>query len=249
VLAWGNTLKAVSQTNRGKLETRINLNNFQRSDNRQDFPRINTKKGHYSLSHSQGGDYVYKDAVLNINQYGKTLAKITRDATTGYQHRCYGWFGDFIISGGSGGFLKIYNRQGKQVADLIGHTGEVWSIAVDGQRLVSGGSDQVLKVWDLSGLQQANPPTKIYPLLNVFVANNKAYVAWVKEGFFTASEGGAKYIGYHFNQGTNHEAIFISGDKVRDIFDRPDLVQKSLAGEDLSPYIQNIPFETLLIDR
>ena len=47
----------------------------------------------------------------------------------------------------------MYNKQGKKIANLIGHTGDVWSIAIDGDRLVSGGGDQRMMVWDLKNLK------------------------------------------------------------------------------------------------
>jgi len=111
---------------------------------------------------------------------------------------------------------------------------------------VSGGSDQLLKLWDLSVLKSPNPPKKIYPLLNVFVATNNEYVAWTKEGFFTASKGGAKYIGYHINQGENNAAEFVSVDKFYDTFYRPDLIAKAIKGEDLSVYAQTISIDDIL---
>jgi WD40 repeat protein len=51
----------------------------------------------------------------------------------------------YIISGGTG-FLKIYNLKGQEVANLVGHTGEVWSIGLDGDRLVSGSDDQTIGI-------------------------------------------------------------------------------------------------------
>ena len=113
------------------------------------FKRINSD----GLSHSKGGDYGSSDAVLTIETSGTS---ITKDATTGYRHNCYGWYKDFIVSGGSNGHLKIYDTKGVEVASLVGHTGEIWSIALDGDRLVSGSSDQTIKVWDLSSLKQSS---------------------------------------------------------------------------------------------
>ncbi|MCK5728799.1 MAG: caspase family protein, partial [Methylococcales bacterium] len=121
-----------------------------------------------------------------------------------------------------------------------------WSIAVDKNRLVSGSADQTLKLWDLSVLQQANPPKKIYPMLNIFVSKDNEFVAWTKEGFFNASKNGAQYIGYHINQGANKAAKFVAVDKFYDTFYRPDLIARALKGEDLSKYAQGVDIDQLL---
>jgi len=87
---------------------------------------------------------------------------------------------------------------------------------------------------------------KIYPILNIFVSKDDEYVAYTKEGFFTASKKGAKYIGYHINQGANKEARYLTVDKFYDTFYRPDLIQKALKGEDLSKYAKGIDINSLL---
>ncbi len=289
-VAWGNiSMKQINE--HAKLQKSINLKTFSIQNlksNMQHFHRISTTNGNYTLSHSKGGDYGYSSAVLNIKENGRLKAKIVKTSTDGLSHKCYGWYKDYIVSGGSGGQLRIYNKQGREIASLVGHTGTILSIAVDGDRLVSGSDDQTIKVWDLSKLRVGNgelrineeivkyiekeskwtrqeiiaradfllknniniylPPKsqKIYPTLNIFVSKNNEYVAWTKEGFFTASKGGAKYIGYHLNQGANKEARFVSVDKLYDTFYRPDLVQKALHGEDLSRYAKDINIDKIL---
>lgn len=50
------------------------------------------------------------------------------------------------------------------------------------------------------------------------------------EGFFDASPGGARYIGYHINQGRDKEVLYVKVDQLYDLFYRPDLIAKRLEG-------------------
>ncbi|MBF0473222.1 MAG: caspase family protein, partial [Nitrospirae bacterium] len=125
----------------------------------QGFKRINTNYKEYSLTHIAGGDYEAQDAVLVISKNGKEIVWITRDVSTGYGHRCYGFTKDgIIISGGSNGHLTAYNVQGKMIADFIGHTDEIWAIAIDGDTLISGSSDQTIRLWNLKDLKNLPQP-------------------------------------------------------------------------------------------
>jgi WD40 repeat protein len=224
-ITWGN-IDDCSGKNCSKFEKSINLNDFQISPLKtQNFNRISTTNGSYSLSHRAGGDYGYSDAVLDIKKGGTTLASITKSSTDGYRHRCYGWWGEYIISGGSSGQLKVYNKSGNEVASLIGHTSEVWSIAIDGDRLVSGSDDQTIMVW---GLSQIGKKEQIYPMLNLFISKDDEYIVWSKSGYFTSSVGGDKYVGYHINQGADKEARYVGSDKYFDTYYRPDIIANIL---------------------
>lgn len=203
-----------------------------------DFKVINSS----GLSHSKGGDYGDGDAILNLPN-GKS---ITRDAYTGYRHNTYGWAKELVVSGGMNGNLKAYNNDGNTVANFIGHTGEVLSIALEGDTLVSGSSDQTINIWDLSSLKKGVTNQSIYPKISLFVGTDNEWVAWTKEGFFDASPNGAKYIGYHINKGSDKEAEFVSVDKLYKSFYRPDLVQKALKGENLDSYAKDINIQEIL---
>jgi WD40 repeat protein len=260
--------------------------------------KIPTTYGNLSLHHSQGGNYGYSDAVLEIRKDGKTISKITRGATDGYLHRTYGFWRDKIVSGGANGHLKIYNLDGEEIANLVGHTGEVWSIALDGDRLVSGSDDQTVRVWSLKEVQDEgktfvdsswfnkswrdwiakNHPDlnidrksdipKLYrrlkdagdsdykkiviapaiaPQLSLLFTQNNNLVAWTPENFYTSSSGGKDLVGFHINQGSNREAVYLPASKL-EAFNRPDLVAKALRGESLEAYAKRVNINRLLSD-
>ena len=136
---------------KGPLDTIINLNHFDITSNinNTDFKKISALNGYKTLTLNKKSPNQ-----LTIKDYGKEIGKIIKDGTNGKYHNCYGWYKDYIISGGINGFLKIYNQRGEIIANLKGHTGNVLSVAFNGDRLVSGGDDQTIKIWDLSKLNK-----------------------------------------------------------------------------------------------
>ncbi len=69
------------------------------------------------------------------------------------------------------------------------------------------------------------------PQLNIFVSKDNEWIAWTSQGFYNASKGGEEYIGYHINQGSDREALFLPISSFSDKFYRPDIIQKAIAGE------------------
>jgi len=232
-IAWGNRGRRVHNLNSWSVERYIDLKTFNigRVTNSANFKRISKKRGAYSLEHKEGGVYGHSDATLDIKKNGELITSITRNATNGYRHRCYGFYKDYVVSGGANGSLEIYNLKGKRVANLIGHTGEIWSIAIDGDRLVSGSVDQTIRVWDLSFLKRASSNKKIdrvvYPILNIFVSKDNEWVVWTPSGYYNSSIDGAKYVGFHINRGVHKEAYYVSADKYPNLY-RPDIIDAVL---------------------
>ena len=68
--------------------------------------------------------------------------------------------GDRIVSGGSDGNIRIWDRQsGQELLLLQGYGGTVWSVdfSPEGDRIASGGSDGVVRVWDTFTGELLNP--------------------------------------------------------------------------------------------
>jgi len=261
---------------KGKLQKTIDLNTFMVNADPGDtlgrFQRIPTTNGSYSLSHRKGKDDPIVDTILDIKKDGKVVASIK----TSSGHTCYGFYKDYIISGDYYGKLWVYDLKGKTIARLVGHTGMISSIALDGDRLISGSDDQTIQIWNLNQLDNLKPnfvspswfgkswreyiaghyphidiqrpdnipklyyllkaendsdaekllaPPVLHPALSLFISRDNEWVAWTPSGYYDASTGGDRFVGYYINQGTNKEARFVQSDAYFDTLYRPDIIQ------------------------
>jgi WD40 repeat protein len=59
-------------------------------------------------------------------------------------------------------------------------------------------------------------------------ADRKRWVAWTPEGYFDASPGAEELIGYHLNQGPDHEGEFVSARQLWETFYQPGLIARRL---------------------
>ncbi len=189
------------------------------------YERIKTENGDYSLSHTDEGDFGRDDGTLVIKKEDEVVASITRDNTNGYGHDCYGWYNDYIISGGSNGKLLVYDKNGEEVAELLGHRDKVRSLAISSDRLISGSDDQTIKIWNL---KEIGNEYDIFPLLTLFIDKKGEWVLWSESGYYNASVGGSRYIGYHVNRGKDKEALFVKSESYFSDLYRPDVISAIL---------------------
>lgn len=61
------------------------------------------------------------------------------------------------------------------------------------------------------------------PDLTLFVGADDEWVLWTRSGYFDASPGGARRIGYRVNRGRTREALFVPADRFGDFY-RPQIV-------------------------
>ena len=145
-------------------------------------------------------------ATLEVLRDGSKRCAITRDVTTGFDHRSFSVSPDasIVVSGGANGTLTSYDAQScSKRADFIGHTGDVLAVAIspDGRRVVSGSADQTVRLWELG-------TGKL--LLTLFAARNGEWVAFTPPGYYASSAYGDAYLGLHINRGADESAGYYS---------------------------------------
>lgn len=232
-IAFGNTFRYTGANHRGPLERLFLLG-------RPGEPEIDlggkvTDESSYTRALETFGDYGLRtksgemDPVLQIFQKDRLLREIKRDTSSGTAHRCFTFTPDgrFVISGSISGLITVYSRDtGKKVRDLIGHTGEVWAVAVspDGRRLVSGSEDQTFRLWDLESGKQS---------LAVFAGSDAEWVAWVPEGYYTSSIQGDRYVGWRLDRGVGNATDYYPAAQFQQQFYQPEVVARYLQTPDL----------------
>ena len=185
------------------------------------FSRAQDKWRDWTLRTRKGGNYD-RQAILDIRQQNRTVASIERGATDGYDHRSYTFTpdGERIISGGMAGVLTAYNRDGNKLGDFVGHTGDIWAVAVssDGRLLASGSADQTVRLWDIETREN---------LLTLFHGSDDEWVAWTPTGHYTASVNGDKMVGWQINRGVDKVPDYVTAAQLPNLY-RPDVIANAI---------------------
>lgn len=245
-IAWGKTWQQSSPVVRGPLEFSLRLPDALRALGRvgvkltgqqsRQFRRASTRFGRYRLHHRRGNQWGAAQH-LDILKGNKRIATITRNAYNGYRHRAYTFTPDgrFIITAGSNGVLQIYDRSGRHIGDFVGHEGDVWAVSVsaDGRFLVSGSDDQTVRLWniktrellltlyhgDRQEARSGEPATG---------TQKSQWALWTPQGYFTASPGGDRLIGWQINRGPDRAADFVTAAQLKKHFYRPDIINETI---------------------
>ena len=179
------------------------------------------------------------DAILKIDTFSGYNLFMDTDSTRyqverngWYYHEAFGFADDgMIVSGGRGAEVRAFIHENNDylarlTTDFIGHTGKVWDLASQGDRLVTGGTDQSIKMWNLQNAQQRLK--KAYPMLSLFVSDQGEWIIWSKSGYYDSSTLGDRHVGYHVNQAEDQAALFYTSDRFLKTLYRPDVIQAIL---------------------
>jgi WD40 repeat protein len=147
--------------------------------------------------------------------------EIKQDTDSDQGIRCYTFTQDGNIVVGSQWSLKLYSNQGSFIREFTGHTGEVWAVSTDqsGRILASASSDQTIKLWNLQSGEL---------LVTLFVTHDNEWICWTPKGYYAASAGGEKYIGWQINQGLDKTAEYYPAYTFRKKFHNKELVSRTI---------------------
>jgi WD40 repeat protein len=213
-ITWGNTSHYTTDNDRGPLERTFRLPDLEFAPAPDPGSRrAQTARGPVALDRSGPASVAVKRGAETVAEL-----KLGQDYDV---VRCFTLLpGDRAAAGAMFGLYLFDTRSGKQVREFRGHTGNVWAVAPspDGRYLLSASNDQTLRVWD---------PDRDEPLLSLFVAGDD-WVAWTPEGYYAASPGGEKLMGWHVNNGPDRMASFYPAAQFRRSLYRPDVIQRLL---------------------
>ncbi len=212
-LVWGNTSRDVSTNDLGPLEQALHLS-------RLEFMPLPASTQRARI----------KNATTSLEQKGDSTVVVRRDGriqhtfklTQPYESvRCYTLLSEhLVVIGGDFGVYVYSLITGGLVRQWHGHTGAVWSVAPshDGRFLASAAGDQTLRIWS---------PDRDDPVMSLFEARGE-WIAWTPEGYYAASPGGERLMGWHINNGPDKLGSFFPAAQFRASLYRPEIIKTLL---------------------
>lgn len=119
------------------------------------------------------------------------------------------------------GDALVASKLMKLVRKFRGHTGAVTFVtpSPDGRHFISGSLDQTVRLWD---------PEQEEPLLSI-LATGSDWIAWTPQGYYAASPGGERLMGWQVNNGPQAIATYHPAAQFRQSLYRPDVIKRILA--------------------
>ena len=218
-LAYGQTMNSENFDNGGTLERVFDFANFELSD-----IDMNSDSEGYKGAFRDDGNRTLSSVDSHTLQIGDS-EKLAIDSYSNGSIHSVSFVPDHKrILVGSCFALELFEKvKGEYVnsIDYEGITDDVWGISPssDGKYVAAGSQDQTIRLWNLETGE---------PLVSLFVSPGGEWVCWTRSGYYHASPGGERYIGWHFNRGMHKLGEFFPSYVFREQFHHPELVRQTV---------------------
>lgn len=215
-IAWGNTRQTGSANGSNPLERLFDLASLEFGSIPDDrFVRAKPDSGNLSLAlNPKNAAGLFNSA--SVRQGDRTLAMLAQTAPS-ESISCFTLLSGDRAAVGTNFRLRLYEaRTGKQLRtfQVQGPVSAV-SPSPDGRYLLAALGNMTLSVLD---------PDRDEPLLSCFFAGDD-WIVWTPEGYYAASPGGEKLMGWHVNNGREQMASFYPASQFRSTLYRPDVIK------------------------
>jgi WD40 repeat protein len=213
-IAWGNSGKRGQKSQFHPLERTFNVQDLEWGEAPgSDFQQARESAGSSILERTEF------NRVLTIkNRDGQPLHDLKFPKDEGFV-ACYTWIGkDRVVLGTNLSVLCMFDANaGEQVRRFLGHSGDLQAIAPspDDRYFLSGSADHTLRIWNIEQTE---------PLLSLFFGRDD-WIAWTPQGYYAASDGGERLMGWQVNNGVDKMATFHAAAQFRKSFYRPDVIK------------------------
>jgi len=133
--------------------------------------------------------------------------------------RSYSIIDENTIAVGGYFSLKLYTRDGEFKREIKGFNGAVTSITSDNNKIAAVCSDQTIRIWNLNSGEL---------LVTVFLAPNNDWVCWTPQGYYEASSGGERYMGWQVDEGISSMSKFYKSSVFASKFHKPATVKQTI---------------------
>jgi WD40 repeat protein len=167
----------------------------------------------------------FHDGVVLVNPDGKRIDTPIGGAMTAFTFYKDGKSGEERVAVAVGRSLFLYDpKTNKVVRQIKTGANKIDDVAVspDGKYLLVAWGNQALTLFNL---QAEGEPQ---PLLYVLVAD-RDWVAWTKQGYYAATPGGEKLIGWLVKRDDDTPLDFYPVERFRKLFYQPDVIKQLLA--------------------
>jgi WD40 repeat protein len=140
------------------------------------------------------------------------------------------------VAAAAGNHIWLYEaRTGKEIFRCLSHRGHVHALAPspDGKYLLSASEDQTVRITPTVQAVKPNSNERAMPILTLFAVGNE-WIAWTEEGYYAASLGGERLMGWQTGGGPNALATFYPAAQFRASLYRRDVISRLLAEGNLA---------------